>query len=46
MRDNVVFQWIISGLSVVAFIILFKMAVSYMPSSGPLGAIKAVVAGI
>lgn len=43
MRDNRLVQWVIGGLSVVAFIILLKMGVSYLPDNGPLGAVKKVV---
>lgn len=43
MRDNRLVQWVIAGLSVVAFIILLKMGASYLPESGPLGAVKHVV---
>lgn len=43
MTNNVVAVWIVSGLSTVAFLLLFKYLVSYMPDTGVFGAIKAVV---
>lgn len=46
MRDNQFIQWIVQGLSVIAFIILAKLGVSYLPSAGPLGAVKTVISGI
>ena len=36
-------SWIINGMGVIAFIVLAKVAVSKMPDSGFLGAVKAGV---
>lgn len=36
-------SWAIMGVAVMAFFILAKVAVSRMPDSGPLGAVKSVV---
>lgn len=35
-------RWIIFGLTVVAFILAFKFAISYLPDSGFFGAFKTV----
>lgn len=39
-------EWIILGLSVVAFILVLKLLVSYLPDEGMLGALKRVVASL
>jgi hypothetical protein len=39
-------EWIIVGLSVVAFILLLKLLSSYLPDEGMLGALKRVVASL
>lgn len=46
MRDNVIVQWLVSGISVVAFILLLKLGAGYMPDAGPIGAVKHVLTGI
>jgi hypothetical protein len=46
MRDNVVVQWVVNGLAVVAFILLLKLGASYLPDSGIVGAAKKVLTGI
>lgn len=43
MKDNVVANWIVGGLSVVAFILLLKVATGYLPDNGIPGTIKHVV---
>lgn len=47
MRDNRLLQWVIQGLSVVAFILLLKLAVSYVPDTAPAPAValKKVLGG-
>lgn len=40
--SNAFGRWIIFGLTIVAFLIAFKFAVSYLPDSGFLGAFKNV----
>lgn len=47
MRDNRVIQWVIQGLSVVAFILVLKLAVSYIPDNAPAPAValKKVLGG-
>ncbi len=39
-------EWVISGLSVVAFILLLKLLVTYLPDMGFLGSAKRVIASI
>lgn len=46
MKDNVVVNWVVGGLSVVAFILLFKVGVSYLPDGGAVGVFKNVVNNI
>lgn len=46
MKDNVVAQWLILGLSVTAFILLFKYAVGFLPQQGILGSVRTVVGSI
>lgn len=46
MRDNAVVQYFIQILSVIAGILLVKMMVSFLPNSGFLGSVKAVVASV
>lgn len=46
MKNNVVAQWLVLGFSVVAFILLLKYGVSFLPQQGPLGAFRSVVASI
>ena len=43
MRDNRLVQWAVGGLSVVAFILLLKLGASYLPDTGPAGAVKKVL---
>lgn len=40
--SNAFGRWIIFGLTIVAFLIAFKFAISYLPDSGILGAFKNV----
>jgi hypothetical protein len=46
MRDNVVVQWIVLGLSVVAFILILKLGASYLPEGGVTGAFKRVLGSL
>lgn len=46
MKDNVVANWVVGGLSVVAFILLLKFGVQYLPDGGVFGTTKSVVASI
>lgn len=46
MKDNVLVQWAVQGLSVTAFIVLLKLLVTYLPTVGFLGSIRAVVTNI
>lgn len=46
MKDNVVVQWIVLGLSVTAFQLLLKLLVSYLPQSGITGSIRQVVTNL
>ena len=46
MRDNRLVQWVVSGLSVVAFIILLKFGAAHLPETGLLGAIRRVVGSL
>ncbi len=39
-------EWIINGISVVAFILLLKLGAAYLPDMGVLGALKRVLANI
>lgn len=43
MKDNVVAQWVVGGLSVVAFILLLKAGASWLPDGGVPGTIKNVI---
>lgn len=47
MRDNRLIQWVVQGLSVVAFILVLKLAVSYIPETAPSAAValKKVLGG-
>ena len=46
MRDNVLAQWVIAGLSVVAFILLLKFGAAHLPDQGIPGSLKKIVASI
>lgn len=46
MRDNVLIQFIVLVLAVTAGQLLLKLAVSYFPTSGFLGSIRAVVTNL
>jgi hypothetical protein len=46
VRDNVVAQWMVQGLSVVAFILLLKLGASFLPQQGILGSIRTVVGSL
>lgn len=39
-------SWIVTGLSVVAFILLLKLGATYLPDSGMMGALKRVLANV
>jgi hypothetical protein len=39
-------EWVINGISVLAFFLLLKALVSYVPDSGFPGAFKKVIAGV
>lgn len=41
-----VHQWIVTGMSVVAFILLLKLGASYLPDMGLMGALKRVLANV
>lgn len=44
MKDNVLIQWLILVLSVKAGLLLLQYASGFLPASGPLGAVKTVLA--
>jgi hypothetical protein len=44
MRDNAIVQFIILILSVKAGLLLLQYAAGFLPSAGPLGAVKVVLA--
>lgn len=46
VKDNVVANWVVGGLSVVAFILLLKVGVSYLPDGGVTGVVKNVINNI
>lgn len=46
MRDNVIVQFLILVLAVTAGQILLKFGASYLPGSGPLGAVKNVIGSL
>ncbi len=46
MKDNVIVQFVVLGLSVTAFQLLLKLLVSYFPTQGFLGSIRAVVTNL
>lgn len=39
-------EWAISGTSVIAFILLAKLLITYLPDMGILGSLKRVVASV
>lgn len=46
MKDNILIQWVVLVLAVTAGQLLLKLAVSYFPSSGFLGSVRAVVTNL
>jgi hypothetical protein len=46
MKDNVIVQFTVLGLAVTAFQLLLKLLVSYFPTTGFLGSIRAVVTNL
>lgn len=43
MRDNRLAQWVIQGISVLAFLILVTYLSAFLPEDGFLGALRKVV---
>lgn len=46
MKDNALFQFAILVLAVTAGQLLLKFGASYLPSAGPLGALKTVIGSL
>ena len=46
MKDNPLAQYIVLVLSVAAGLVLLKMGASYLPSTGPLGAVRTVIGSL
>jgi len=43
MRDNRLVQWVVQGISVLAFLILVTYLSSFLPEDGFLGALRKVI---
>lgn len=43
MRDNRLAQWVIQGISVLAFLILVRYGAAFLPQDGFLGAVRKVI---
>lgn len=46
LREHSLTQWIVLGLAVMAFILITKAGVSYLPDGGMTGAVKRVVLAV